>query len=165
MHDVPALEYRTNVDGQRLYPAVVLANASRMRGPIGTPQMAGNFSRRAILSSSLGRACSGSDRVMGPRFREDDGGRLRVICWSRPRSSAGHPRDDGLSVAGTGILRRRAGISWVIWRPSRDAVQGVRRSHSELWRRRATPQRARYGQQNCPTYSCAAPKPSQSAGK
>ncbi|MEN3367406.1 MAG: hypothetical protein V7606_4680, partial [Burkholderiales bacterium] len=25
-------------------------------------------------------------------------------------------------------LRRRAGISWAIWRPSRDAVQGVRRS-------------------------------------
>ena len=51
---------------------------------------------------------------------------------------------------------------------ARGPPRGARRSHSELWRRRATRsqearktgslQRARYGQQNCARYSCAAPK-------
>ena len=35
------------------------------------------------------------------------------------------------------------------WRSYPDAPQGMRRSHSELWRRRATQQRAGYGQQKC----------------
>jgi hypothetical protein len=86
---------------------------------------------------------------------------------ARRRSSESSTRKRLLEEAGPNYvpgkrrwwhLRRRAGISWAIWRPSRDAVQGVRRSHSELWRRRATRsqekrrtgslQRARYGQQN-----------------
>jgi hypothetical protein len=81
------------------------------------------------------------------RIDENSLARNRVDCYFCPCRKSSEA-----------ALRRRAGISWVIWRLSRDAVQGVRRSHSELWRRRATPQRARYGQQNCPTYSCAVPK-------
>ena len=49
-------------------------------------------------------------------------------------------------------LRSREEISVTFGRFWRDAMQGVRRSHSELWRRRATLQRACQCRSKCDSY-------------
>jgi len=55
------------------------------------------------------------------------------------------------------FLRSREEISVTIERVWLDAMQGERRSHSELWRRRTTPQCARQMWSKCYSYLWTTP--------